>query len=162
MKKDFDLENMMLNEVEHSISLKDKIETKAVGYISGVALILNILLGFYSEGKKIDCELARRLCMIFFILSFFVGAILLLCFSIMLFPRTREKLNFNEILSFRQNAELSSDEISKQIIENCQSCIETNNKTAKKLKIYNKIISIGLVLLSVLFVFDAILYFNFV
>ncbi len=150
------LQNLLLQDLDRSLDMRNRLEAKAIGYMAGIALILNLLYGFIKDVKNSEAYCCcSTICLITCITSFIIGTILLLLFSIMLFPKPTSFFFAEDFGEFTNSEELDRTLLLK---ESCDF-IKTNNKTISILNKFNLIISVGLIILGILFLFDCMLYF---
>lgn len=156
------LEEMIVKEVDRSIEMKGKIESKAASYMVGVTLMLGILLEYIAAMKtQTLCPQFEILCKLCFVASFAIGAVLLLLFAYTLLPRPSKYFDADWLIKLQADGTKTSADNDKKIIEKCKNFVSVNDSTMYKLARYSIYISRGLLVLTSLFIFDSILFFIF-
>ena len=157
MDSKINLEEFILHQLDWSLERKSRLETKAVGYITAVALIIGVLGNFIGDIKSFDiCPLFKWFCFGGYILLFLIcGKILYLC-SRMLLPREIGYFDSEKLIDKYWKQE-STD---KGIITACQNFIRTNEKAVISLKDDNKKIAKDLKILVIGFICASITFFT--
>lgn len=167
MKDEINILEWILNSSENLINERRSVEAKATGYLAFVALVLAIIIDFFSKlfDKSIDiCSLFKSLSFISFSLTIICGVILMIICAVILIPKELclfkpEKLSafYEEI----QAGKFPDEEISKSIFKENKKTIETNRKILDKVDNLNLLASIFLRVLMFLFVIDVFIFLVF-
>ncbi len=159
-KNKININDLIIKEVDRSIDMRGRIESKAVGSMSAVALILNIVLNFIIESRKLTiCINFKVAYMLFYIATFLIGVTLLLFFVLMLFPQKTGYFDADLLFKLRENKEKENNDADSKIISECEQSIAVNDDTMNRMLKFNRRISYGLVALAICFVVDTILFF---
>ena len=164
MKNNINLEELILRQLDCSLEMKSRFESKAIGYLAFITLTLTILTNFLIEVYKSNvCNVFRWTCMIFFIVTFCIGLVLLVLCTKMLLPKPISCFNGKKLLDFYVKRKTVNDaDIDVPLLAENQKFIETNEKTIKMLDSYNGKIAAGLVYVITGFIVSSILFFIFI
>lgn len=167
MRNEINILEWVLKSSENLINERRSVEAKATGYLAFVALILAMVIDFFSKvfDKSIEiCSLFKSLSFIVFSLTIICGVILMIVCAVILIPKKLclfkpEKLSvfYEEI----QAKEISDKEILESIFEENKKTIEVNNKILDKMDNLNLLASIFLRVLMFLFVIDIFIFLVF-
>lgn len=167
MRNEINILEWVLKSSENLINERRSVEAKATGYLAFVALILAMVIDFFSKlfDKSIDiCSLFKSLSFISFSLTIICGVILMIICAVILIPKELclfkpEKLSafYEEI----QAGKFPDEEISKSIFKENKKTIETNRKILDKVDNLNLLASIFLRVLMFLFVIDVFIFLVF-
>ena len=151
------IEDLLLRELDRSLEMKNGLETKAVGYLAVISLLLTLFIQMWLELRKlVMCEQLSRICVVFFSTLFGIGTILLILCSLMLFPKRIDHIRFSELREIYNDPSDSDD---SRILSIAEIAIQENERTLKIMDKLNHIVSIGLMLLLAGFVSTSVVYF---
>ena len=149
MDSKINLEELILTQLDRSLEMKNRLETKAIGYITAIALILTILENFIEAVYELKLHLLLKWGFLsFYILVFLLGLVLLFLCTKMLLPKKISYFDANKLLDFynklSEKKEINSDEV---ILSENKKYIAINTTTIEILDSYNKKVSHGLLFL---------------
>lgn len=103
MKNKINVEEMIIQQINQNLEIKDRIESKAVGYLAVITLILTMLGQFMEYIKSAQiCILFKNTSIVFCVLLFLYGTgLLIFCISI-IFPKRVSYFNVDELVEFRK------------------------------------------------------------
>ena len=132
MENKINLEEMIFLELNRRIDRKVTLETKAVGSIASISLMLTILFQFIKELPSLaEFPTFKEICRILYILPFILGVFLLVAFGVMLLPRTIAFFAPDELLKLYRDKERSDDEKEQYLLKECDEYITASNSNAK-------------------------------
>lgn len=139
------IEDLIQKELDRSLEEKSKLETKAVGYLTVIALVMTILVQLWIEVHKVSIDGKLRLiCIIFFFFFFGLGVLLLILSSAMLLPRLVDYLRMDDLIEYYQDP---SEDDDQSLISRMKECADTNEYTLQSLDRLNLFVSRGLMVL---------------
>lgn len=163
MENKINLQELMLRQIDLSLTMKSSVETKAVGYLTVVSLILGILIDFVIETYQIVMHPVFKFIMLgFYCSSFIAGIIVLCCCSIILYPRNIAHLDADDLLNLHNLMKSKECDADEFLIEEAEEILQINNETVRRLDILNRKASNGMIAVVTLFVFSCISFFIFV
>ncbi len=167
MKDEINILEWVLKSSENLINERRSVEAKATGYLAFVALVLAMIIDFFSKvfDKSIEiCSLFKSVSFIVFSITIICGVILMIICAVILIPKELclfepEKLSafYEEI----QTKEFSDEKISESIFEENKKTMETNRRILDKVDNLNLLASIFLRVLMFLFVIDVFIFLVF-
>ncbi|MBR1404248.1 MAG: hypothetical protein IJ558_08705 [Treponema sp.] len=145
------LEEFMLRQLDLSLEMKSRLETKATGYLAVVALILGLVF------QIITSDVSSTECLLFFFCkaTVAVGTIIVIICAVMLFPRRIGYFSskwLSDIYADKNSQKKSARE--KRILTENQRHIDTNGDSIRIQGILNIVVSIFMFIMLVLFVID--------
>ena len=151
--------DLLMAELNRTQQLKSDLESKTVGYMTSVALMLSVLTAFIIhiyENHRMDesFRVAYYAC----ITVFCIGLLFLVLFAWASIPRRMEYFSSIALLELRDSDE-SDAEKRNAIIVSLGKCIRLNDKTVKKVCLYGSLFCKGLVALTLCFICAVILFF---
>ncbi|MBQ8014071.1 MAG: hypothetical protein IJ257_06735 [Treponema sp.] len=151
------IEDLIHRELDRSLEMKNSLETKAVGYLTVIALILTILVQLWFEiPKNILDEKIKLVCIVFFITFFGLGVLLLILCAIMLLPRPIDHLRIDDLMNRYEEPSENDD---ADLLKEMEDCSAVNENTLKILDKLNIFVSRGLMLLLFGFVMASVVLF---
>lgn len=167
MKDEINILEWVLKSSENLISERRSVEAKATGYLAFVALILAMIIDFFSKlfDKSIEiCNLFKSLSFISFSLTIICGVILMIICAVILIPKELCLFKPEKLSAFYekiQAGKFPDEEISKSIFKENKKIIETNRRILDKVDKLNLLASIFLRILMFLFVMDVFIFLVF-
>lgn len=159
MENKINLEEMIFLELNRRIDRKITLETKAVGSIASISLMLTILFQFVKELPSLaEFPTFKEICLILYVSPFILGVLLLVAFGLMLLPRTIAFFAPDELLKLYRDKERNDDEKEQYLLKECDEYISENEKTVQKLLKYNRQIFYGLFIQTILFGIASVLF----
>lgn len=157
MKNKINVEEMIIQQINQNLEIKDRIESKAVGYLAVITLILTMLGQFMEYIKSAQiCILFKNTSIVFCVLLFLYGTgLLIFCISI-IFPKRVSYFNVDELVEFRKKNPDGNDD---ELIENARRFTNENRDIVNNISGKNLTVARGLAILVVGFIFTAILFF---
>jgi hypothetical protein len=153
-------EELILRQLEVSIEMKERLQSKAASYITADALILGALLTFLSILLNGQCDKLGT--------SFYVCSIVVFCFGIIEFVICSSMLLPNSIYYFtasklmglhKMKNKFSVEELERMILKENQKYIDKNERINLKLGVMYVAGSIVLILLIAGFSVLGIMFF---
>lgn len=160
------LPEMILNATDRQLGDKVSIESKAVGYLAFVALMMAIVSELFPNVinvTKKDCPLFCNLSFVLFVLTFVAGIALIITCALVLFPRRISYFQPEVLMELYKDSvgnELCN-KIDEILIKGNEKSIPVNVDALKKMRVLNRIASVLLILLVSIFAIDIVVYFVF-
>lgn len=155
-KNKINVEEFILHQLDWSLERKSRLEMKAVGYLTAVALIITVLGDFIVEIKGFEiCSLYKWVCFGGYIVLFILGGIILYLCTKMLLPR---EIGYFKPENLIENY-LNQVVVDKDVILACKGFIETNYKAINALEKDNKKVFKLIKILVGGFIFAGITFF---
>lgn len=157
VKNKINVEEMIIQQINQNLEIKDRIESKAVGYLAVITLILTMLGQFMEYIKSAQiCILFKNTSIGFCVLLFLYGAgLLIFCISI-IFPKRVSYFNVDELAEFRKKNPDGNDD---ELIENARRFTNENRDIVNNISRKNLTVARGLAILVVGFIFTSVLFF---
>ena len=155
------IEDLMLRELDRSLEMKSGFETKAVGYLTVLALTISSLLEFKIKGSLESFLLLSnwdKINFIFYICTFLFGLFVLVICSLMLYPRKILFFDSDKLKQLYDLQQQNDGEFDKAILIKTTEFIQVNNKAVDRLKELNQLASLGLIITISSFIVCAIFF----
>ncbi|MBR6198923.1 MAG: hypothetical protein IKQ61_01520 [Spirochaetales bacterium] len=151
------LEELIVKQLDWLLELKNRDETKSIGYLTAITLMMTILAQFSSEIYKMNIisTTYRKLILLFYGIVFCFGVVILLLCAIQLLRKNIHYFNVEKLINLRKN----ENEYDDNIINAVSTFIKTNKSTHDVLNNFNKIISVCVIILVGLFSLSGFIYF---
>lgn len=161
MESRINLEDLLLHQLDRTFEMKGRLESKAVGFLTAIALIIGTLVNFLLHMLDLDiCPIFKWLCFWVYVVLFTFSVILFLISAFTLKPKKTQWLEFNELFDlFKQSDAESKTNLDEKIIYAVKTIVNQNDTTILRLEKYNKVVAFGLIVLGIFFVFACILFF---
>lgn len=155
-------EDLIVKNYDETLNDKEIIETKAANYMVAVTLIMSILAQYITGLKDYKiCNDVKILCLLFCVISFALGLILLFLFIFALKTRQLKLFDIAELINLYKEDKKDSDKL-QDIVDTCESFSKKNEIAVTELRKINKVIHIFVLSLVVSFVVSSICFFSII
>lgn len=149
------LEEFMLHQLDWSLEMKARLESKATGYLAVTTLSLSLVFQMMMNSKVMEVSAFIYLCKA----TVIVGLLIVILCAAMLFPKRISYFRAKWLLEIYNN-KIPADEIENRILKKNQKYIEQNGKTVVFLSVCSKLSSLILIVELALFIADCIYFFT--
>lgn len=160
MENKINLEEFMLKQLDVTLNMKDRIETKITAFLPIVSLIMTAILAFISIGYAGNFMHLLRKHLVFVIIAFFLGLFEMVLCTIPLFAGKVWYFYIEDLMNVYRNRKNNNESsIEQDILEHNEIIINKNERNLDRFRKAYFVCSVGMLVFIISFIILAVVFF---